>query len=482
MMKPGFGIGAALLVGALGAGACSSKGTAATGGDAGAGADGGAAGALSVTFGPITVAANFEKTQCVVVPLGNDAPIHVGQIHNVLGPASHHLIVYKVNETTARPVPFDCQPFTDALDPAKGSPIMVTQKKDDLLTLPAGVAYTLAAHQMLRIEMHYINATSAPVTLTATSTFTPMAEADFHDEAGFLFIGDPDIALPPNAATTLGPVFFKLPEKYATAKFFAITGHEHKLGTKVKIATATSKSDPGTSVYDVPNWSWDEPATVVPATPFSIPAGGGFQFSCAWNNTSAKQVAFGESANDEMCFFWAYYYPSTGANVCFHSEGAKLSQDFCCPGSSDCDAFIASADGGKRACNTLANTGPVVQVTAVASDAPVATGGGIPDGTYVVTAATAYTGAGGASGPTGQTYQATNRSAAGHYDYVAATNGGADDHTGGVFTTNGSSLDAEQTCPIPQNTGFKTYSSDGVSTFTGYIPGTPTQAFTFTKQ
>ena len=29
---------------------------------------------------------------------------------------------------------------------------------------------------------------------------------------------------------------------------------------------------------------------------------------------------FGESANNEMCFFWAYYYPSKGAYVCVHTD------------------------------------------------------------------------------------------------------------------------------------------------------------------
>ena len=32
-----------------------------------------------------------------------------------------------------------------------------------------------------------------------------------------------------------------------------------------------------------------------------------------------------------MCFFWAYYYPSKGAKVCFHtSQGGGIDQ--CCPG------------------------------------------------------------------------------------------------------------------------------------------------------
>jgi hypothetical protein len=63
---------------------------------------------------------------------------------------------------------------------------------------------------------------------------------------------------------------------------------------------------------------------------FHVPSGGGFDFTCKYFNTNASAVKFGESANDEMCFFWAYYYPSQGAHVCFHS--AQYGNiDICCP-------------------------------------------------------------------------------------------------------------------------------------------------------
>ena len=85
---------------------------------------------------------------------------------------------------------------------------------------------------------------------------------------------------------------------------------------------------------DVPDWQWNEPKTVYADPTFSVPSGGGFRFSCEWNNTTDRQVRFGESANQEMCFFWAYYYPSQGAKVCFHSK--RYSVNICCPDSPLC--------------------------------------------------------------------------------------------------------------------------------------------------
>jgi hypothetical protein len=322
--------------GSSGSGGSSGAAASSSGSGSGLGDDGGGPpGSYTVTFGPIQVPAYTEQTQCIVKRLGNMAPLHVGQIHDVLGTTSHHMILYRVNATTEQPTPFPCQPFTGTLNPANGNPLIISQKKDDLLTLPQGVAFTLDANQMMRLEMHYINATSATETLETTSTLIPIPDSEYQYDASFLFIGDIDISIPPMSAFSLGPVYFSMPSKYATSNFFAVTGHEHQWGTNVQIWTATSQSDPGTSIYDVPNWSWSDPTTEMFSTPFHVPAGGGLKFQCDWFNHSNSVVTFGESATKEMCFFWAYYYPSLGAQVCFHSTQLG-GIDQCCPGSAAC--------------------------------------------------------------------------------------------------------------------------------------------------
>jgi hypothetical protein len=337
-----------LLILAAGCGSVSQSPTGTTSGaGGGAGGAGGSTGTggskepeYSVTFGPVKVSPGDENTQCMVLRLGNPAAFHVGKIHNALSEGSHHLIVYKTNDTVEQLTPFDCQPFSDTLKPEKGSPLMITQKKDETLTFPKGVAVSLDAGQMIRLEMHYINPTSADLQVQATSTFVTMPDAEFKDEAGFLFLGDPDIKLPAHASQTLGPVFMKLPSMVNGVKFFGITGHTHQWGTDVKVAVSDSKNGTDKSVYDVPNWSWSEPETVYQDPPFEVPTGGGFRFSCSWNNSSDQDVKFGESANDEMCFFWAYYYPSKGAFVCAHTDQIPGGFDLCCPGPALCNQIF----------------------------------------------------------------------------------------------------------------------------------------------
>jgi hypothetical protein len=316
------------------------------GGAGGIGLDGGEAplGSFNVTFGPIDAPPGEEHTKCVVKRLGNPSAIHVGSVHNVLSLGSHHMIVYRVNDTVEQTTPFDCKPFTDTLDPTKGSALMISQKEDDALVLPDGVAYTLDVNQMVRLEMHYINAGAAVKSIKGTSTFIPIEQAKFKYEADFLFVGTPDISIPAKSSATVGPVFISLPAAYANVNFFAITGHEHQWGTNVVVSTATSQTDPGTPVYNVPNWLWSEPATVKADPPFKLPANGGFNLTCTWNNMSDATVKFGESVNSEMCFFWAYYYPSQGgAKVCIHTDKYGPSVNACCPDSSQpvCSAIAS---------------------------------------------------------------------------------------------------------------------------------------------
>ena len=295
---------------------------------------------FSVSFDPVTVQPGQEDTRCVLKKLKNLNPIHVGRMVNALGPGSHHLIVYKTNDTEEKPQPFACQPFADLLTPEKGSPLMITQKKDDTLELPSGVAFAIDKEQMVRLEMHYINTTAAPVDVTATSTFYVMNPADVKQEADFLFVGSPDINLAPQSTATLGPVYTPLPQELKGSKFFGFTGHEHHWGTGVTVAVSTGKTGTDTMVYDPPTWSWDEPPTVYHDPPVEVPDGGGFRFTCTYENKGATSVKFGESANDEMCFFWTYYYPSKGAFVCAHTDKIAGGFDLCCPGSPFCSQIF----------------------------------------------------------------------------------------------------------------------------------------------
>lgn len=302
-------------------------------------ADTSAGDSFTTSWGPYDVAAGIEDTKCMIRRLNNEREIRVGKISNTLGTISHHFIVYKIAEGEESAEPFDCQPFADVLNPSKGAPLMVTQKSEEILQLPKGVAFTFEPNQLVRLELHFLNATDVTQTVQVDSIFTTVAESAFEHEADFLFIGNPDVNLLPGT-TTLGPVYLPLPADLEGTNIFGITGHTHQWGTDVRVGYQVGESGTPSMLYDVTNFSWEEPETIM-LEPFQkIEANSGFSFECSWDNQSGKKIKFGEGVNDEMCFFWAYYYPSKGARVCVHSEQAPtVATDLCCPGSELC-AFL----------------------------------------------------------------------------------------------------------------------------------------------
>jgi hypothetical protein len=308
----------------------------------------------SLQWGPVTVpsgvagtgSGHSEDTQCIILQLPNTLELKVHEIHNTLSNGSHHMIVYKDDMDTAeQTTPTDCQPFTGALNTTGNiAPVVITQKQDDDIVLPDGVAYTFAPNQFVKIEMHYINSSDSPEVVTGTVEFVAADGATIHDEANILFTGTPDVGhqpggsddfngVPPGQSTT--HEFFTLPVDVdlSTSHVYAVTGHEHKWGMGVTVNVGASPTGTLTPVYDPATFLWSEPPTQ--DGDFSVPTGGGFDFSCTWVNTSGVNVKFGESANDEMCFFWAYYWPSQGSKVCIHTDNPAYTkygvQDICCP-------------------------------------------------------------------------------------------------------------------------------------------------------
>jgi hypothetical protein len=181
-----------------------------------------------------------------------------------------------------------------------------------------------------------VNASDEPIEVAASTTFVAIPEADFQHEADFLFVGNLDVEVPPMQAWTLGPDYLPLPPELADINIFAITGHEHKLGTGVEVDISESEEGPHREVYAPDPFMWSEPETVYHDPPLAMPGNGGFRFSCHYNNPTGETVGFGESAEDEMCFFWAYYYPSVGAKVCAHTEQLGTI-NVCCPGDDLCE-------------------------------------------------------------------------------------------------------------------------------------------------
>lgn len=291
----------------------------------------------SIFAGDWQMAFGQETTKCVVKRLDNEEALWVSQIRTQLSPGSHHLIIYKSDETQEKTTPFNCDPFVQTL---KGStfPLMITQIREETLTFPNGVAFKFEPHQMIRLEAHYLNYfPDTTITAHADVHFDGIAAEDVVAEANLLFYGNPDLAIPPGEYQTPWRWISVLPNTH----LFAITGHTHAFGTNVEIATSTGVDDPGTTIYPgAEPFTWSEPPVEQFDPAMVFDGSQGFRYRCSWDNTSGGELDFGESATKEMCFLWAYYYPSQGYRLCVSpgSIGNGVAGDeVCCPGHWVCD-------------------------------------------------------------------------------------------------------------------------------------------------
>jgi hypothetical protein len=262
----------------------------------------------SLSLGTWTMNPAQETTRCVVKRLGNIDTLRVSRITTALARGSHHLIVYKSSDTVEQTTPFPCSPFTETLG-GSTVPLMISQTRNETLELPDGVAFELAPNQMIRLEAHFLNYFPDPIETGAEVTFEE-APATATTLADFMFYGTTQVFIPAGQAVTTDWKFHTVPSGVSV---FGLTGHTHALGTNVEIQKSNARNTAGTSVYPPPGqpFDWAE----APVAHFSPPlafTGDGFRFRCSWNNTTENAVTFGESANKEMCFFWAYYYPSQG--------------------------------------------------------------------------------------------------------------------------------------------------------------------------
>lgn len=270
------------------------------------------------SIGPVDLPPGSETTVCFHVRLDNPAPIYVTHFTTDLAPGSHHLIFYKSTRTDYGDANTDsgvggafypCAPFSQTFSRDE-RPLLIVEKPHDELTLPDGVAFRLDAHQMVRLEAHYINSTTLPVQGRGTVTLSGIVAGGPNQpiEANLGFWGTTRINVPPMSTGDTGVHFER---GYTDTNVFAVTTHQHRFGTRMRIWSGGSSGPP---IADTTNWQEPPLYRLDPALHFD--GNSGLSYRCEWSNPTALPIRFGESALEEMCFLWLYYYPSHGFDFC----------------------------------------------------------------------------------------------------------------------------------------------------------------------
>jgi hypothetical protein len=271
---------------------------------------------LQASVGPIPLSAGEETTVCIVAPLGNTEDVVLDGFDMKLAPGSHHLIAY-LTTAAAVSTPFACSPFTGVAFGAD-IPIAFANAEDVNFAFPKGVAMDIPANSNVKIEAHYINATTKAIQGHGEVTFhaTPKASAPPYQAANFIAAGTVNISIPPNSSYSTGQLFTSPP---AGTHMVLVTTHEHRLGTRAQVWSSAKEGDLSNQVADDKDWASPAWRTLTPQIDFD--GTNGLTYQCDWTNTTDKTITFGESALDEMCIIAGYYYPSQGIIGCVGNGG-----------------------------------------------------------------------------------------------------------------------------------------------------------------
>ena len=275
---------------------------------AGLGCGGGDEGAASVdppgaqTFeaGPFEVPAGEELVTCSYVRGDNETEEDVVQFTTQQPVGGHHLIVYTLDHAVDLP-PSAC--------PQGGQPgwsqLLVTQIEREEQAFPEGVGYHVQPHQQYVLETHFINTTSAPITVESSFTATYGEPGSVQQRAATYFFGTMNIDVPPNAPAHASAACAP-PEAMSLRTMF---GHEHRLGTGVKVEVERAGGE-REEVYQ--SHDWHAPPIQRFDEGLDVGEGDRIHVACDWQNTGSEATRFPH----EMCFAIGYVWPAETGVIC----------------------------------------------------------------------------------------------------------------------------------------------------------------------
>lgn len=241
-----------------------------------------------------------EKILCAYVPPDN-VERYVNRFTTDMTPGSHHLIVFRVPATGG--------PATGPEPCNNGLPVGMlpgAQEPHTELPLPPGIAYRVGAGEGLYFQMHYINATPAPITAHVTYRMGTIAKGSVKELAGELFYSMWNLKVPTGKSTQ---------EQTCKAPYdmnlTLATGHMHKHGLTFD-AAVNGQPVYHTSDWDSPQWK------DFPAPGYQVKQGDAIHWACNFDNETGAILKFGDSAEkNEMCIFVGLFWPAPNSETLF---------------------------------------------------------------------------------------------------------------------------------------------------------------------
>ena len=186
-------------------------------------------------------------------------------------------------------------------------PLFLGGKGTTPVVFPEGAGYKLAKGTPIVLQLHLQNPSDAPITdktsvaldnIDPTQTFTP---------AGIFGLDKREFEIP--AQTSGYHTSMTCDSHGKTLSVFATLAHMHKRGKHVRV---TRNAD--ANLLFESDWNFDLQSTTDQV--MDIAPTDQINLDCEYDNPTTSAIKYGESSDNEMCFFVMFYYPFDQLDGC----------------------------------------------------------------------------------------------------------------------------------------------------------------------
>jgi hypothetical protein len=241
-----------------------------------------------------------ERYMCYQFYSPDDA-VAITHVDQLSMPGVHHFALFQAFGRNEPDEAHEC----NTLIKQTWLPIWVSGAGSHDLTTPAGTGFVIAPATQYIVQLHLQNSGDEPLEVRGGANLTYERDVAAITPAGMYAVGSFALEIPANASNYQVPVSCQ-PGK--DMHVFGVLPHMHKLGAKIEM---TRGSQP---FYTADPWSFgNQPLDMLDAT---VTPTDTFDLTCSYNNPTNAPVKYGESSDDEMCFFVFFYYPYDHLDGC----------------------------------------------------------------------------------------------------------------------------------------------------------------------
>jgi hypothetical protein len=283
---------------------------------------------VTLTAASFQVAPGAEVYKCQVFanPFAG-VTTDIVKMHGVMSAGSHHFFLFNISGAEAV-----VEPPQGTIGDCAGKGLefhpfpFLSQQADWSVGYPTAadgspMGYPLVGQNLLMINVHYLNTSSAPINAQVTITLTPAKPGVVKTHVGTIFLNNTTASVPASVPMT-SPIHTTMTwvgDATLPATYSIFTSWQHMHRTALKFTATTN----GNTFYTDTNW--DSPNLYIHAANMTEPptATGlrnaipmtnsqSITWDCSYYNDQAVALTFGDSAlSNIMCIYLGQYYPAS---------------------------------------------------------------------------------------------------------------------------------------------------------------------------